>query len=64
MIAPAMFVLFFCHWYDSGAVPVAAMVNVAVPPIGTVRFAGCWVICGALLAVLVILYTLAASRAR
>ena len=35
------------HWYDSGAVPVAATVSVALPPAGTAVSAGCVVIVGA-----------------
>ena len=31
------------HWYARGAVPVAATVKVAVPPTGTVWFAG-WLV--------------------
>jgi len=37
-----IFELFFCHWYASGAVPVAVTENVAVWPAVTLWFAG-WV---------------------
>ena len=47
LVAPEMFALFRCHWYASGAVPVAATVKVAVAPAVTVAFAGCVVIDGA-----------------
>jgi len=42
MLAP-----FFCHWYASGAVPVAVTVNVAVCPAVTAWFTGCVEIAGA-----------------
>src|SRR5260370_2248711 len=42
-----MFAPFFCHWYPSGAVPVATTVNVAVCPAVTAWFPGCVVIVGA-----------------
>jgi hypothetical protein len=42
-----------CHWYESGAVPLAATVNVAGRPALTVWFVGCVVIVGAWLAVYV-----------
>src|SRR5260370_31910049 len=42
-----MFAPFFCHWYPSGAVPLATTVNVAVCPAVTVWFPGCVVIVGA-----------------
>src|SRR5437868_15200000 len=38
---------FFCQWYDKGAVPRTATLNVALAPGETVRFAGWAVICGA-----------------
>src|SRR6266581_4840190 len=38
-----MFTPFFCHWYPSGAIPVATTVNVAVCPAVTVWLAG-WVV--------------------
>src|SRR5260370_603811 len=49
-----MFAPFFCHWYPSGAVPVATTVNVAVCPAVTVWFAGCVVIAGATAAALTV----------
>jgi hypothetical protein len=42
-----MFAPFFCHWYVSGAVPLATTLNVAVCPAVTVWFTGCVVIAGA-----------------
>src|SRR5438093_11491104 len=42
MLAP-----FFCHWYASGAVPLATTVNVAFCPAVTVWFPGCVVIAAA-----------------
>jgi hypothetical protein len=45
--APLMLALFFCHWYVSGAVPLAVTLNVAVWPAATVLLAGCDVIAGA-----------------
>ena len=38
---------FFCHWYASGAVPLATTVKVAVWPAVTVCAEGCVVIVGA-----------------
>jgi len=35
-VAPAILAPFFCHWYVSGAVPVATTVKVAVWPAVTV----------------------------
>ena len=42
-----MAVPFSFHWYDSGAVPVAVTLNVAVDGAVTVWFCGCVVIEGA-----------------
>ena len=41
-----MFAPLRCHWYDSGAAPEAATVNVADWPTATVRFDGCDVMLG------------------
>ncbi len=40
LVAPAMFTLFFCHWYDRGDAPVAVTANVAVCPSFTVWLVG------------------------
>ena len=38
-----------CHWYFSGAVPVAATLKVTVCPAKATRLVGCFVIWGAVL---------------
>jgi hypothetical protein len=42
-----MFELFFCHWYASGGVPLAATKNVAVDPTEASWLCGFSVITGA-----------------
>ena len=37
---------FFCHWYESGAVPSAETLKVTAAPILAVWFVGCCVIVG------------------
>jgi hypothetical protein len=46
-VAPEIAAPFFFHWYVMGAVPVAAILNVAVCPAVIFAFAGCVEIVGA-----------------